>query len=163
MDRGHAARSARRVVYNGGVMLIPMLLLPALIALGSVAAYSALIRAPSRASVWSILGVAGGAAVVHLLVAVPAGFVIEWLDRWLNPYDDLAGYLAVAGTLALAIFTMPVVALLTVCVREMIRTYRRNQAIRSGRCGDCGYDVFGLPSPRCPECGWDIPADVADT
>ena len=27
---------------------------------------------------------------------------------------------------------------------------------QSTRCGRCGYDVRGLPTPRCPECGGDL-------
>ncbi|MCH8969853.1 MAG: hypothetical protein IIA66_12140 [Planctomycetes bacterium] len=31
--------------------------------------------------------------------------------------------------------------------------YLRRVRTRNGLCGDCGYNLFGLPSERCPECG----------
>ena len=39
--------------------------------------------------------------------------------------------------------------------------YLRRVRTRNGLCGDCGYNLFGLPSERCPECGASISPVVA--
>lgn len=33
------------------------------------------------------------------------------------------------------------------------RGARRAKRLGGGRCGECGYDLKGVPSPTCPECG----------
>jgi hypothetical protein len=114
--------------------------------------------------------------VIILSYAIVAGTVVTVLTTPLERYRDPFSHVSYRGLPAAVLISKPqwsdgpqwrinirgvvinVVAwtipagLVVGCIFEW-RDRKRRRWVAEGRCGKCGYSLFGISSARCPECG----------
>jgi hypothetical protein len=90
------------------------------------------------------------------------GFPITlWVQQ--VSYDSFAfGYRGPSAIVVDVIFTVVFLAATlggSLVIARRYKLWNRSRLIKSGRCGNCGYDLTATTSPTCPECGHVIAAN----
>ena len=107
---------------------------------------------------------------IHMLILPVYNFVYSPFSSEFFPWQSLRANLRYVGglegpevsaghiSISLPYWPLAIASLLPM-LPPLLRWRRRLQRIRTGRCGECGYDVRESPD-RCPECGTPVIAPV---